>query len=119
MQRELADLPAPQRPRVLLVSVDPERDTPAILKAYVQFFDPAFAAATGTADGVATAAAAFSVPYARVARADGGYTMDHGAGLFFVSPAGALAAYASPPLDPRVLARDFRQLVQYYEETHR
>jgi len=119
MQRELADLPQPQRPRVLLVSVDPERDTPAILKAYVQFFDPAFAAATGTADGVATTAAAFSVPYARVPRADGGYTMDHGAGLFFVSPAGALAAYASPPLDPRVLARDFRQLLQYYEETHR
>ncbi len=59
------------------------------------------------------------MPYAKVPRADGGYTMDHGAGLFFVSPAGALAAYASPPLDPRVLARDFRQLVQYYEETHR
>lgn len=119
MQQELADLPPEQRPRVLLVSVDPERDTPAILKAYVQFFDPAFAAATGTAEGVATTAAAFSVPYAKVSRADGGYTMDHGAGLFFVSPAGAMAAYASPPLDASVLARDFRQLVQYYEEAHR
>jgi protein SCO1/2 len=119
MQRELADLPESQRPRVLLVSVDPERDTPAILKAYVQFFDPAFAAATGSAEGVAATAAAFSVPYARVPRADGGYTMDHGAGLFFVSPAGALAAYASPPHDPRVLARDFRQLLQYHEEMQR
>jgi protein SCO1/2 len=119
MQQELADLPQAGRPRVLLVSVDPQRDTPAILKSYVRFFDPAFAAATGTAEGVAATAAAFSVPYARVPRADGGYTMDHGAGLFFVSPAGTLAAYASPPFDARVLARDFRQLAQYHEETHR
>ena len=59
------------------------------------------------------------IPFARVSLPGGGYTMDHGAGLFFVSPAGALAGYASPPLDPRVLARDFRQLVQFYEETHR
>jgi protein SCO1/2 len=119
MQQELVDLPQAQRPRVLLVSVDPERDTPTILKAYVQFFNPAFTAATGTAEGVATTAAAFSLPYAKVPRADGGYTMDHGAGLFFVSPAGALAAYVSPPFDARALARDFRQLAQYYEETRR
>jgi protein SCO1/2 len=117
MKKELADLPAAQQPRVLLVSVDPERDTPAILKPYVTFFDPAFMGATGTLTATGQAAAAFAVPFAKVSLPGGGYTMDHGAGLFFVSPAGAIAAYSSPPLDAAVLARDFRKVVQYFEDS--
>jgi protein SCO1/2 len=119
MKKNLADLPAEQQPRVLLVTVDPERDTPAILKPYVTFFDPSFLGATGTLAGTGQAARAFSVPFAKVPLPDGGYTMDHGAGLFVVSPAGALAAYSSPPLDATVLARDFRKVVQYFEASHR
>jgi protein SCO1/2 len=119
MKKQLADLPAGQQPRVLLVSVDPERDTPAILKPYVTFFDPSFLGATGTLAATTEAATAFSVPFAKVPLPGGGYTMDHGAGLFIVSPAGALAAYSSPPLDATVLARDYRKVVQYFEESHR
>jgi protein SCO1/2 len=118
MKKKVADLPAAQQPRVLLVSVDPERDMPAILKAYVTFFDPAFLGATGTLAATGQAAAAFSVPFAKVSLPGGGYTMDHGAGLFIVSPAGELAAYSSPPLDATVLARDYRKIVQYFEESH-
>ena len=117
MKKKLADLPAEQQPRVLLVTVDPERDTAAILKPYVTFFDPSFLGATGTLAETGQAATAFSVPFAKVPLPDGGYTMDHGAGLFVVSPAGALAAYSSPPLDATVLARDFRKIVQYYEDS--
>jgi protein SCO1 len=40
VSKQLADLPPMQRPRVLLVSVDPERDPPEHLAAYVRFFDP-------------------------------------------------------------------------------
>ena len=119
MKKKLADLPAEQQPRVLLVTVDPERDTPAILKSYVTFFDPSLLGATGTLAATAQAASAFSVPFAKVPLPGGGYTMDHGAGLFVVSPAGALAAYSSPPLDATVLARDFRKVVQYFEASHR
>jgi protein SCO1 len=119
MRRQLLDLPAPQQPRVLLVSVDPERDTPSVLKPYVTFFDPTFLAATGTLEATERAAAAFSVPFRKVSVAGGGYTLDHGAGLFFVSPAGAIAAYSSPPLDAATLARDFRKVVQYHEAASR
>ena len=49
--KQFADLPAESRPRMLLVSVDPERDPPSILAPYVRFFDPAFLAATGTSRG--------------------------------------------------------------------
>jgi protein SCO1 len=119
MRKQLADLPAGRQPRVLLVSVDPERDTPAVLKPYVTFFDPSFQVATGTLAATTQAAAAFSVPFAKVPLPGGGYTMDHGAGLFVVSPEGALAAYSSPRLDAAVLARDYRKVVQYFEESRR
>jgi protein SCO1 len=111
--RQLADLPAAEQPRVLLVTVDPERDSPAQLAAYVRFYDPAFLGATGTPDAIAAAAAAFRVPYAKVSLPDGGYTMDHGSGIFVVGPSGGIVAYTSAPHDASVIARDYRKLVAF------
>lgn len=111
--QQLGDLPAGQRPRVLLVSVDPERDDPAKLAAYVRFFDPAFLAATGEPRAVADAAAAFGVPFAKVSLPGGGYTMDHGSGIFVVGPSGGIVAYSSGPHDADILARDFRKALAY------
>jgi protein SCO1/2 len=116
-RRELADVPATQQPRVLLVSVDPERDTPEKLKEYVAFFDKSFNAATGHVEQVEKTAAAFMVPFAKVSTPDGGYSMDHGAGIFFVAPSGAIVAYSSPPLQPQALAQDYRTTVAYFEES--
>jgi protein SCO1/2 len=118
VRKSLETLPEAQRPRVLLVSVDPERDTPDRLRDYVQFFDPSFMGATGTTAAIEQAAAAFAVPYAKVPLPDGGYTMDHGAGLFTVAPSGHVVAYASPPLGAEILARDYRKTVQYVEDQH-
>jgi protein SCO1/2 len=109
--RSLADLPEAQRPRVLFITVDPERDDPARVASYVRFFDPSFMGATGSAQAVAEAAAAFGVPYAKVSLPDGGYTMDHGSGIFLVGPSGGIAAYSSAPHDATVLARDYRSIV--------
>jgi protein SCO1/2 len=114
-RRQLADLPESDRPRVLLVSVDPERDTPERLAAYVRFFDPSFLGATGTAAATAAAAAAFGVPYAKVQMPEGGYTMDHGSGLFVVGTDGALQAYLSGPHEAGTIARDYRKIVAWKE----
>ncbi len=113
---QLADLPDAARPRVLLISVDPERDPPERLAAYVRFFDPTFLGATGSAEATAAAAAAFGVPYARVSMPEGGYTMDHGSGLFLVGPGGGLVAYLSAPHETGVIARDFRRILEWTEE---
>jgi protein SCO1/2 len=111
--RQLADLPAAQQPRVLLVSVDPERDTPDILAPYVRFFDPAFRGARGSLEATAAAAAAFNVPYAKVALPEGGYTLDHGSGIFIVGPTGGTVAYLSSPHDAATIARDYRKIVAW------
>lgn len=112
----LGTLPDGQQPRVMLISVDPERDTPDRLRDYVRFFDPSFMGATGSAEAIRAAAAAFAVPYAKVTLPGGGYTMDHGAGVFTVGPSGQVVAYTSPPLNAEALARDFRKTVQYVED---
>jgi protein SCO1/2 len=107
--RQLGDLPPDDRPRVLLVTVDPERDPPERLAAYVRFFDPAFLGVTGSLE----AAAAFGVPYAKVTMPEGGYTLDHGSGLFVVGPTGGMQAYLSAPHEAAVVARDYRQIVAW------
>jgi protein SCO1/2 len=113
----LADLPAAEQPRVLLVTVDPERDTPDRLGQYVRHFDPAFLSASGTPDSIAAAAAAFGVPYARVTLPEGGYTMDHGSGLFVVGPGGGVVAYLSAPHDATVISNDYRAVVAWAERS--
>ena len=110
--RQLGDLPAEARPRVLLVSVDPERDTPERLAAYVRFFDPTFLGVTGDAAAIAEFARAFGVPFAKDP-VPGGYTMDHGSGLFVVGPDGSTVAYSSAPHDATVIARDYRKVVAH------
>ncbi len=115
VRRQLADLPEVARPRVLLVSVDPERDSPERLAAYVRFFDASFLGATGSPEATAAAAAAFSVPYARVEMPEGGYTMDHGSGLFLVGPGGGLMAYFAAPHDAATVARDYHVILEWTE----
>jgi len=112
---QLGDLPAHERPRVLLISVDPERDVPERLAPYVRFFNPEFLGATGTLEATAAAAASFNVPYAKVPLPDGGYTLDHGSGVFLVGPRGGTVAYLSAPHDAAVIARDYRAIVAWTE----
>lgn len=113
----LTDLAAAQRPRVLLVTVDPERDDPERLAAYVRFFDGSFLAATGTVANITSAAEAFGIPFTKVSLPGGGYTFDHGAGLFVVGPSGDIVAYSSPPHEAATVAADYRKIVEYHGAT--
>lgn len=69
---------ADKRINMLLITVDPERDTPAVLKDYVGNFGPTILGLTGTPDQVAAVAKAFRVYYSKVEGKDGApYLMDH------------------------------------------
>ena len=81
-----------ERTRMIMVSVDPERDTPAVLADYVSSFDPRIIGLTGPADEVAKAVADFRVTYRRVDKDGGDYTMDHTAGVFLFHPDGRFAS---------------------------
>ena len=88
----LADLgPNGDRLKVLFVSVDPERDTPEALKAYLTSFDPRIVALTGSAAEIAAAAQAFDAYYEKVPEKGGGFSFDHTIKTYFVDRDGRLA----------------------------
>lgn len=73
---------------VLFITVDPERDTPDSLKAYLSAFDPHIVGLTGTPEEIAAAAKAFRVYFEKVPTSDGDYTMNHSATVFLMSGKG-------------------------------
>jgi protein SCO1 len=81
--------PDAERVQPLLISVDPERDTPAVLKEYVAAFDPRIVGLTGTPEQVKAAASAYKVYFAK-AETDGaaGYAVDHSAFEYLMGPDG-------------------------------
>ena len=81
---------------IVFISVDPERDTPAVLKSYVESFGGPIVGLTGTADEVAQAARDYKVYYAEHPHADGGYDMDHSAVIYVMDPEGRFTATFTP-----------------------
>lgn len=106
----LADLPAEQRPRVVLISVDPERDTPERLGGYVKAFDPAFIGVTGTKAAIDELAQRMGVLAATRPLDGGNYTVDHTTSVFLIDPDGALRALFSAPQTPQLVADDYRRI---------
>lgn len=98
--------------QVLLVTVDPERDTPAVLGPYVTAFDPRFLALRGSAEETAQVAKEFKVIYQKVAgnRPDN-YTMDHSAGSYVFDGRGRIRLYVGYGQGSEVFAHDIGRLL--------
>jgi len=95
--------------RVLLVSVDPARDTPESLSQYVHAFDPTFVGVTGTEQAITDLTKSFSVAVAKVDLPGGNYTVDHSAAVFLLDDQARIAAIFSPPFDTRLFAEDLKR----------
>ena len=90
---------------MLFVTLDPERDTPALLKAYMENFDPSFLALYTTADKLPAVAKEFKVFYQKVAGpTPTSYTLDHSAGSYLFDTEGKVRLYAryGAGIDPMV-----------------
>jgi protein SCO1/2 len=100
------------RVQVLFVSVDPDRDTPELLKQYVPAFNPTFLGLTGDAAAVERTAKEFKIIYRKQPGATpGSYTVDHSAGTFIYDPQGRLRVYVGYGQGPDVFAHDIRELL--------
>jgi protein SCO1/2 len=97
----------------VFITIDPERDTPQLLKAYVANFGPDFVALRGTPEQTAAVAKDFKVYYKKVdGKAPGSYTMDHSAASFVYDPQGRLRLYTRYGSGPQALAGDLKLLLQ-------
>lgn len=72
------------RVQVLLITLDPERDRPELIKQFVQSFDSSFIGLAGDAQTTAAAAQSFGVSYAKRPDSRGGYSLDHSDGLYLL-----------------------------------
>ena len=98
----------------LFVTVDPQRDTPEVLKAYMANFDPAFLALRpASAEQLAAMAKDFKVYYKKVeGRTETSYTMDHSAGSYVYDTQGRLRLFTRYGTGAPALAADIRVLLK-------
>ena len=97
----------------VFVTVDPARDTPEVLKAYMGNFDPTFVALIPTPEQLAAMAKDYKTYYKKVdGKTDTSYTMDHSAGSYVYDTQGALRLYTRYGSGVKPLADDIRILLK-------
>ena len=98
--------------QVLFVTVDPARDTPEVLKAYMGAFDPGFVALIPTPEQLATIAKDFKVYFKKVdGKTPTSYSMDHSAASFIYDPQGRLRLYARYGAGVPAMVSDLKTLI--------
>jgi protein SCO1/2 len=84
---------------VVMLSVDPARDTVEQLASYVPYFDPDFTGLTGDFPEVLSVARRFNSPFRKVTSDDGDYQVDHSANVILINPRGDFHGFFRAPLD--------------------
>ncbi len=101
-----------EKAQVIMISVDPARDTPEMLQEYVTHFDPAFIGVTGSEDEVASTAIPYGIFYEKHEGTEAsGYLIDHTASVVVVDPQGYLRLvypFNTPGAD---IAEDIQHLI--------
>ena len=101
-----------ERLQGVFVTVDPDRDTAELLKAYMGSFDPSFVALRGSAEQTAATAKEFKVFYAKVpGKTEGSYTVDHTAGSYVFDAAGKVRLFVRYGSGADALAADLKTLL--------
>ncbi len=104
--------PDGERVQGVFVTVDPDRDTPELLKAYMGSFDPSFVALRGTPEQTAAMAKEFKVFYAKVpGKTEGSYTVDHTAGSYVFDASGKVRLFVRYGSGAEALAADLKTLL--------
>ncbi|MBW7471820.1 SCO family protein [Marinobacter sp. F4218] len=100
------------QPDYLLVSADPEHDTPEKLKAYTDFFGDDFHGLTGDLETLRALAKSLNAVFVH-RQVDGELLVDHSGHFALLNPDGRLAAVIQPPHDPEALAEAFERIYEW------
>lgn len=104
--------PDGERIQGIFVSVDPQRDTPEVLQAYMASFDPSFIALRGSPEQITATAKEFKVFFAKVpGKEEGRYTVDHTAGSYIFDTAGQLRLFVRYGIGSEALTSDLKALL--------
>ncbi len=98
--------------RVVLVSVDPNRDTPQQLKQYLGYFDKDFVGLTGSVPDIQTLANSVSIPFIPADTSKPGYTVDHSGNLALLGPDGNQRGFIRAPFNNQKLLAQLPGLLE-------
>lgn len=101
-----------KRVQVLFITVDPERDTQALLARYVPTFHPGFLGLRGDIAQTTATAREYKIVYEKRPNPKGSYTVDHSAGTFIYDSRGRLRLFANYGLGADALTHDIRALLR-------
>ena len=94
----------------VFVTVDPERDTVQVMKAYVENFGPRLVGLTGSPDEIATVAKAYRVYYAKAGKSGSpDYLMDHSSIIYLMGPDGSFVKHFTYTTDAKALAQSLKE----------
>ena len=96
---------------IVMITVDPQRDTQEALKSYIASFDAPITALTGTPEQVTAAERAYRVYSAKRPVRDGNYDMDHSAVIYVMDPQGRFTATFTPDTGADAIAERMRKLL--------
>lgn len=109
------DLPANELPQVVMVSVDPDRDTVERMNDYVSSFNSHFIGARAEIEATVALEKQLNIAAAKI-QSDGAgknnYTINHSAEILVFNPNGKLQAYLSYPHDPAQMAQDYKAMLK-------
>lgn len=116
VQQQLVQKNGDQETAYMLISVDPQRDTPQRLGEYTRYFNPKFSGATGTPEELSKMAQQFGVIYSRspAQENEANYTIDHSSTVILIDPNARLHAIFTPPHTPEAMVSDFAKIREHY-----
>lgn len=109
-------------PQVVFISVDPERDTAAVIRRYLTSFDPQFIGATGSEQQLKKLTQEMTVVYMKVMQKNASqahYTIDHSGTILVTDPKGELYALFTLPHDAAAIAHDMKSIIKHYQATNK
>ena len=104
--------------RVVMVSVDPARDTVEQLAQYVPYFHPEFLGVTGDFPNILSFARRFNAPFRKVTMEDGDYQIDHSANVVLINPKGDFHGFFRAPLDLAKVKVTLRSAQYYWSQQY-
>lgn len=112
---ELADKGQTPLPRIVLVSVDPERDTPEQIGTYIEYFGDGNLGVTGSLDELSKLTKALGIYFAKQPGDSENYAVDHSAAVLLLNPAGQFHALFSGPHVVGDYVHDIPLIIERYQ----
>lgn len=97
--------------RMILLSIDPERDTPEVLSQYIELFGGQITGITGSLSGVEKFCNEIGMSFIHMPTSNGRYTIEHSGAIVLIDPLARIAGYFRPPFNTESMAADLQAIV--------